>query len=90
MEFFIQAGSLVATVRVKIITHGETMSFIVAADFYFFLNWEVKEKILLDRLGSFQNAPGDTLVDNPSVQRGNHSPEWLIMFISILAYNTKC
>lgn len=88
MEFFIQAGSLVTTVCVKVITPGEAVS--LAVDFYFFLKWEVKEKILFDRPGSFQDAPGDVLVDNPSVQGGNHSPEWLIRFISILAYNTEC
>lgn len=54
MEFFIQAGSLVTTVRVEIITPGEAVS--LAVDFYFFLKWEVKEKVLFDRAGSFQNA----------------------------------
>lgn len=54
MEFFIQAGSLVTTVSIEIITPGEAVS--LAVDFYFFLKWEVKEKVLFDRAGSFQNA----------------------------------
>lgn len=40
MEFFIQVGSWMTTVRVKIITHDEAMSFIVVIDFHFFLKNE--------------------------------------------------
>jgi len=44
MKFFVQAGSLVTTVHVKIITHDEAVSLIVVVDYYFFLKMRSKIK----------------------------------------------